>query len=195
MTVLTRQHQAAQVAAEELTGLALQEKALTTLIERFVAEAPAGGPREQAEQRLSRSRSHQQTLDRLLDERKADRGAGELAAGVIRSGMVVAGAAAGTVAQLATAGLAALRKGGGEERVLEDLGVEVGAWANKLLILSALTQALELAEDAAGAAAVSVLREESHDTLHELLDEAPEVMTQLVTARAGEPSYDMRTRG
>lgn len=195
MTVLTQSHQGAQVAVEELTGLALQEKALTQMLERFAREAPLGGPRERAEDRLAVSRSHQQTLDRLVEERQADRGAGELAAGLLRSGMVVAGVAAATAGQVATGVFAMTRRGGGEERVLEDLGIEAAAWANKLVILTALGQALELAGDERGQTAVDELRAETQLTFDEVVGAAPDVMQGLVAARAGEPSYDMRTRG
>ena len=67
--------------------------------------------------------------------------------------------------------------------------------ANKLVILHAVREALHLAGDVEGEREVLRLREETQAALDDILDQAPEVMTGLVTARALEPSYDLRTRG
>ena len=190
-----RRDRARRVAAEELTGLALQERGLTALLARQAGEAPTGGPRERLERHLERSRRHQRTFDAAVDRLRESRGTGELLAGVLRSGFAAIGTVGATAAQVATLPLAIVRRGGGEERLLENAGVEGAALANKLVILHAVNRALELSGDEATTAAIGRVRSEALQTWDELLEATPELMTALVRARAHEPSFDFRTTG
>jgi hypothetical protein len=87
----------------------------------------------------------------------------------------------------------AIRRGGGEERLLENAGVEGAALANKLVILHAVNQALELSGDDETTAAIGRVRAEALGTWEELLEQTPELMSALVRARSHEPSFDFRT--
>jgi hypothetical protein len=194
-TTARQRDRAARIAVEELTGLALQERGLTALLARHAAEAPLGGPRERLERHLRQSREHARTFDERVNALRAHRGVGELVAGVVRSGFAALGAVAATGAQLATAPLAIVRRGGGEERLLENAGVEAAALANKLVILTAVRRALALAEDASTGTAIDEVRSEAQASWDELLQQTPALMEALVRARAHEPSFDFRTRG
>ena len=189
----TEQDRAKRVAVEELTGLALQERGLTALLTRQAAEAPRGGPRERVERHLAQSRAHARVFDDRVRALRSHRGAGELVAGVVRSGFAALGSVGATAAQAVTAPLAVVRKGGGEERLLENTGVEGAALANKLVILTAVTQALELSGDETSHARIDRVRAETQETWDQLLEQTPELMTQLVKARAGSSSYDFST--
>jgi len=190
-----RRDRAARIAAEELTGLALQERGLAALLARHAAEAPLGGPRERLEAHLRQSREHAQALDGRVDALSAHRGGGEVVAGVVRSGLAALGTVAASVGQVITLPLAVLRRGGGEERLLENAGVEGAALANKLVILTACRQASEESGDADTLAVVERLRAETEETWDTLLGAVPELMSALVTSRSLEPSYDFRTAG
>lgn len=186
---------AARVAVEELTGLALQERGLGALLSRHAAEAPLGGPRERLERHLQQSAAHAELFDERVRALRAHRGGGELFAGVFRSGFASVGVLGAAVAQALTLPLALVRRGGGEERLLENSGVEIAALANKLVILTAVTQALQLSGDDESHAALRRTRDETRATWDELLEQTPELMSALVRARAQEPSYDFRTAG
>ncbi len=114
---------------------------------------------------------------------------------MVRSALAAMGAVAGTGAQLATATLPLVPRGGGEERLLENAGVEAAALANKLVILTAVRRALALADDAGTGTAIDEVRSEAQASWDELLTQTPRLMEALVRARAHEPSYDFRTRG
>jgi hypothetical protein len=190
-----RRDRAARIAVEELTGLALQERGLAVLLARHAAEAPLGGPRERLEAHLRQSREHAQALDGRVDALRAHRGGGEVIAGAVRSGLAAVGTLAASVGQVVTLPLAVLRRGGGEERLLENAGVEGAALANKLVILTACRQASEESGDQETLAVVERLRSETEETWERLLETVPELMSALVTARSLEPSYDFRTAG
>ena len=190
-----RRDRARRVAVEELTGLALQERGLTALLARQAGEAPTGGPRERLERHLDQSRRHQQTFDQAVARLRDSRGTGELFAGVLRSGFAALGSVGATAAQVVTLPLAIVRRGGGEERLLENAGVEGGVLANKVVILTAVTRALELSGDETSHARLDQVRAEAQATWDELLERTPELMTQLVRARASASSYDFRTAG
>lgn len=190
-----RRDRAARVAVEELTGLALQERGLTVLLGRHAAEAPLGGPRERLEAHLRQSREHAEAIDGRVEALRAHRGGGEVIAGVVRSGLAALGTLAASAGQVVTLPLAILRRGGGEERLLENAGVEGAALANKLVILTACRQASEESGDLETLAVVERLRDETEETWDTLLATVPELMTALVTARSLEPSYDFRTAG
>ena len=192
---LRRRDRAARVAVEELTGLALQERGLSVLLARQAGEAPLGGPRERLEGHLKQSREHAELFDDRARALRAHRGGGELLAGLYRSGFALVGSVAATVAQVATLPLALVRRGGGEERLLENTGVEGAAVANKLVILTAVTRALELAGDTESHRMLRAVRDETQATLDELLAQTPTLMGALVGARAQESSYDFRTTG
>lgn len=186
---------AARVAVEELTGLALQERGLTALLARQVAEAPLGGPRERLERHLQQSRQHSGLFDDRVQALKAHRGGGELAVGLFRSGLAALGVVGATIGQMVSLPLTVVRRGGGEERLLENAGVEGAALAIKLVILTAVTQALELTGDDASHQALRTARDEARATWDELLEQTPVLMKALVRARAQESSYDFRTTG
>jgi hypothetical protein len=190
-----RRDRAARVAVEELTGLALQERGLAVLLARHAAEAPLGGPRERLEAHLRQSREHALSIDERVEALRAHRGGGEVVAGYVRSGLAALGTLAASVGQVATLPLAVLRRGGGEERLLENAGVEGAALANKLVILTACRQAGEESGDQETLAVVERLRAETEETWESLLATVPELMSALVTARSLEPSYDFRTAG
>ncbi len=190
-----RRDRAARVAVEELTGLALQERGLAVLLARHAGEAPLGGPRERLEAHLRQSREHAQSIDERVAALQAHRGGGELVAGFLRSGLAAVGTLAASVGQVATLPLAILRRGGGEERLLENAGVEGAALANKLVILTACRQASEESGDQETLAVVERLRAETEETWDALLAAVPELMSALVTSRSLEPSYDFRTAG
>ena len=190
-----RRDRARRVAAEELTGLALQERGLTALLARQAGEAPTGGPRERLERHLERSRRHQRTFDAAVDRLRESRGTGELLAGVLRSGFAAIGTVGATAAQVATLPLAIVRRGGGEERLLENAGVEGGALANKLVILTALRRALTEAGEQPTLDEIEAVRADALDAWEELLEQTPELMSALVGARSHESSFDFRTAG
>lgn len=190
-----RADRAARIAVEELTGLALQERALTTLLARQSGESPLGGPRERVEAHLRQSRRHQQTFDELVDRLRGQRGAGELVWGVLRSGLAAAGGIGANVAQLAIAPLEGLRRAGGEERLLENAGVEAAALANKLVILTAVAEAASHTGDDDVAATLERVRDEAQETWDTLLDATPALMQALVAARSNERTFDFRTAG
>ncbi len=190
-----RRDRARRIAVEELTGLALQERGLTALLARQAGEAPTGGPRERLERHLERSRRDQRTFDQAVARLRESRGAGELFAGVLRSGFAAVGSIGATAAQVVTLPLAIVRRGGGEERLLENAGIEAAALANKLVILTAVRRALALAEDASTGAAIDEVRSEAQASWDELLRQTPHLMEALVRARAHEPSFDFRTAG
>jgi len=190
-----RRDRAARIAVEELTGLALQERGLAVLLGRHAAEAPLGGPRERLEAHLRQSREHAQAMDERVDALRAHRGGGEVVAGFLRSGLAALGTLAASAGQVVTLPLAVLRRGGGEERLLENAGVEGAALANKLVILTACRQASEESGDLETLAVLERLRSETEETWDTLLATVPELMSALVTARSLEPSYDFRTAG
>ena len=194
-TSTTEQDRAKRVAVEELTGLALQERGLAALLMRQAAEAPRGGPRERLERHLAQSRAHARVFDDRVRALRSHRGAGELVAGVLRSGFAALGSVGATAAQTVTAPLAVVRRGGGEERLLENAGVEGAALANKVVILTAVTRALELSGDETSHARIDRVRAEARATWDDLLEQTPELMTQLVRARSTSSSYDFRTTG
>jgi len=176
--------QAIQVAVEELTGLALQERGLTVLLARQAPESLAGGPRERVEAHLRQSREHSRIFDERVQALKAHRGSGELLAAYVRSGLALVAAVGATVGQTATLPLARLRKGGPQERLLENAGVEGGVLANKLVILTAVAKAAELSGDEQTRAALVRVRDEATKTWEQLLAATPGLMDGLVTARA-----------
>ncbi len=190
-----RRDRAARIAVEELTGLSLQERGLQTLLGRQLGEAPLGGPRERLERHLRQSREHAQVFDEAVAALRGSQGVGELFMGLFRSGFATLGAVGATVAQLVTLPVTAVRRGGGEERLLENAGVEGAALANKLVILHAVNRALELSGDEETTAAIARVRGEALATWDELLEQTPELMSALVRARAHEPSFDFRTTG
>ena len=96
------------------------------------------------------------------------------------------GAIGASVAQVAP--LAVVRRGGGDERLLEDTGVEGAALANKLVILTAVTQARELSGDEESHDALKRVRDEAQATFDGLLEQTPELMSALVRVRAQESS-------
>ncbi len=194
-SAVRQRDRAARVAVEELTGLALQERGLAALLARHAGEAPLGGPRERVERHLAQSRDHAVRFDERVRALKAHRGGGELFAGLFRSGFAALGAFGAVAAQAATLPLAIVRRGGGEERLLENTGVEGAALANKLVILTAVTAALELSGDEHSHTLLARTRDEAQVTWDELLDQTPVLMGALVRARAQEPSYDFRTTG
>ena len=175
----------AAIAVEELTGLALQERGLISLLTRQVAESPRGGPRERLERHLTQSRRHARIFDAQVDALRGRRGAPELIAGVVRSGFAAAGAIGASAAQVATAPLAILRQGGRQERLLENAGIEGGILANKLVILTAVTRALESSDAREAEQAIRRVREEALATWEELLEATPSLMSALVSAKAG----------
>jgi len=188
-----RRDRAARIAVEELTGLALQERGLSTLLARHVAEAPLGGPRERLERHLRQSREHAGVFDDRVRALRGSRGGGELFTGLLRSGFAALGAVGASVAQLVTLPVTAVRRGGGEERLLENAGVEGAALANKLVILTAVSTALEQSGDEESHAIVAQVRDEAFATWAELIEAVPGLMTALVRSRAHEPSFDFRT--
>ena len=190
-----RQDRAARIAVEEITGLALQERGLTALLARQASESPLGGPRERVERHIEQSRAHQAVFEDRIRALKAHRGTGEYVAGVFRSGLAALGTVGATVGQIATLPFAVLRRGGGEERLLENVGVEGAALANKLVILTAVSTALELSGDTASHAELSRVRDEAQATWDELLEQTSQLMEALVAARAQEASFDFRTTG
>jgi hypothetical protein len=192
-TTPRRRDRAARIAVEELTGLALQERGLQALLARHHGEAPLGGPRERLARHLAQSREHAQVFDTAVTALRGSQGVGELLMGVFRSGLATIGAVGASVAQVVTLPVTAIRRGGGEERLLENAGVEGAALANKLVILHAVNQALELSGDEETTAAIGRVRAEALATWDELLEQTPELMSALVRARAHEPSFDFRT--
>ena len=192
-TTPRRRDRAARIAVEELTGLALQERGLQTLLARHLGEAPLGGPRERLQRHLAQSREHAQVFDTAVAALRGSQGVGELFMGLFRSGFATLGAVGASVAQVVTLPVTAVRRGGGEERLLENTGVEGAALANKLVILHAVNRALELSGDEETTAAIDRVRTEALETWDELLEQTPELMTALVRARAHEPSFDFRT--
>ena len=179
-----QREQATQVAVEELTGLALQERGLTALLARQAPESPAGAPRERVEAHLRQSRAHARVFDERVQALKAHRGSGELFAGYVRSGLALVATVGATVGQTATLPLARLRKGGRQERLLENAGVEGGVLAVKLVILTAVSQAAELSGDEETRATLVRVRDEATETWEQLLAAIPGLMTGLVGARA-----------
>jgi ferritin-like metal-binding protein YciE len=190
-----RADRAARIAVEELTGLALQERALTQLLARQAGESPLGGPRERVEAHLRQSREHQRTFDELVDRLRGQRGAGELVWGVLRSGLAAAGGVGANVAQIAIGPLTGLRRAGGEERLLENAGVEGAALANKLVILTAVAEAASHTGDEETASTLASVRDEAQSTWDELLEATPQLMQALVAARSHEGTFDFRTAG
>ncbi len=174
----------AAIAVEELTGLALQERGLISLLMRQAAESPRGGPRERLERHLAQSRRHARIFDQQVEALRGRRGAPELIAGVVRSGFAAAGALGASAAQVATAPLAILRQGGRQERLLENAGIEGAALANKLVILTAVTRALESSDARDAEQAIRRVREEALATWNELLEATPSLMSALVSAKA-----------
>lgn len=181
---LREREQAIKVAVEELTGLALQERGLIALLTRQRSETPAGPPRERVEAHLRQSQAHAEIFDARVRALAVHRGSGELLAGYVRSGLALVASVGATVGQTATLPLARLRKGGTQERLLENAGVEGAALANKLVILTAVSQAAALSGDEPTRAALTRVRDEARDTWDALLEQTPELMAALVAARA-----------
>jgi hypothetical protein len=181
---LDPRHQAAarRVAVEELSGLALQERGLTTLLARQVAETAPGPARTRLQRHLDQSRRHARAFDERVSVLRGSLGPREALAGVLRSGFAALGTVGATAAQVVTAPLGLL-PGGARERVLENAGVEGAALANKLVILSALREALAQAGEAGSYTIVDDIRTEALATWEALLEQAPETMAALVSAR------------
>ena len=190
-----RRDRARRIAVEELTGLALQERGLTVLLARQAGEAPTGGPRERLERHLDQSRRHQRAFDQAVARLRDSRGTGELVAGVLRSGFAALGSVGATAAQVVTLPLAIVRRGGGEERLLENAGVEGAALANKLVILTAVRRALTEAAEEPTLDEIEAVRADALDAWEDLLEQTPELMSALVGARSHEPTFDFRTTG
>ena len=113
----------------------------------------------------------------------------------MRSGLAALGTLAASAGQVVTLPLAVLRRGGGEERLLENAGVEGAALANKLVILTALRRALTEAQEQATLDDIERVRADALDAWDALLEQTPELMSALVGARADESSFDFRTAG
>lgn len=183
LTSPRRREQAARVAVEELTGLALQERGLIALLTRHASESGSGAPRSRVEAHLRQSREHAAAFDAHVEALKANRGPGELLAGVVRSGLATLGYVGALAGQTATLPLARLRRGGHQERLLENAGVEGAALAIKLVILTAVSRAAELSGDEPTHAALAQIRDEAMGTWTELVAATPGLMTGLVEAR------------
>ncbi len=179
-----KREQATQVAVEELTGLALQERGLIALLTRQLSETPAGPARDRLDAHLRQSRQHAQAFDERVQALKTYRGAGELFAGYVRSGLAAVASVGATVGQTATLPLAKLRKGGPQERLLENAGVEGGVLANKLVILTAVSEAAALSGDRDTHVKLVRVRDEATQTWERLLQTTPKLMDDLVAARA-----------
>jgi hypothetical protein len=182
-TTTKRDDAAAGVAVEELTGLALQERALTQLLERHRDEAPPE-VRDRLERHVQQSRNHLAVFQREIARLGDHRGPAELAAGWLRSGLAALGEVGTAAAQVATAPIGLLHRGSmQEERLLENAGVEGAALANKLVILTAVAEAARLSGRDETAAALADVRDEASATWDELREQVPELMRGLVGAR------------
>lgn len=183
-TTTTKTSAAAGVAVEELTGLALQERALTVLLQRHRDETPARH-RDRLARHVEQSRNHAGVFQREIDRLGDSRGPAETAAGLLRSGLAAAGELGTAVAQVATAPIGLLhRQSSQEERLLENAGVEGAALANKLVILTAVSEASKLSGHEETAEALARVRDEASAMWDELREQTPELMQDLVAARA-----------
>lgn len=178
-----RREQAAKVAVEELTGLAIQERALTTLLKRQAAETPDGPNRDRLGAHVEESERHAELFAEQADRLGRHRGARETGAAVVRSGLAAVGAIGATIGQLATAPLALAVSGGRAERQLENAGVEGAALANKLVILHAVAEASRLSGRSETATALAEARDEAQGTWDDLLEQTPQLMRDLVATR------------
>jgi hypothetical protein len=175
--------EARAIAAEELTGLALQERGLTLLLGRHAKETPPGPDRDRLERHAERSREHQQTFAALVGELSDSKGPREAFSGTFRSGLAALGTAGAAVGQVVSLPMAVFFSGGKQERLLENAGVEGAAIANKLVILTACTRALTDAGDERALERLDRVRRETQEEWDALLEVTPDLMDALVRAR------------